>query len=116
MLFRSGREHIHALASLFYPDAPNDIAPRGLTIRNHGPAVRRARSILTPSSEVSSGGNPCLPIHRSHDRQRIGSASSSGSGSELDSSLDNQRTGELGHDESTSAGDSEDVFPDEKDG
>ena len=24
-----GREHIHALASLFYPDAPNDIAPRG---------------------------------------------------------------------------------------
>ena len=46
---------------------------------------------------------------RSHDRQRIGSASSSGSGSELDSSLDNQRTGELGHDESISAGDSEDV-------
>lgn len=24
-----GREHIHAFASLFYPDAPNDIAPRG---------------------------------------------------------------------------------------
>jgi hypothetical protein len=24
-----GREHIHAIASLFYPDAPNDIAPRG---------------------------------------------------------------------------------------
>lgn len=23
-----GRQHIHALASLFYPDAPNDIAPR----------------------------------------------------------------------------------------
>jgi hypothetical protein len=23
-----GREHLHALASLFYPDAPNDIAPR----------------------------------------------------------------------------------------
>ena len=24
-----GRDHLHALASLFYPDAPNDIAPRG---------------------------------------------------------------------------------------
>ena len=24
-----GREQIHALASLFYPDAPNDVAPRG---------------------------------------------------------------------------------------
>lgn len=24
-----GREHLHALASLFYPDAPNDVAPRG---------------------------------------------------------------------------------------
>lgn len=24
-----GREHIHAIASLFYPDAPNDIAPSG---------------------------------------------------------------------------------------
>ena len=24
-----GREHLHAIASLFYPDAPNDIAPRG---------------------------------------------------------------------------------------
>lgn len=24
-----GREHIHAIASLFYPDAPNDVAPRG---------------------------------------------------------------------------------------
>jgi hypothetical protein len=24
-----GREHLHTLASLFYPDAPNDIAPRG---------------------------------------------------------------------------------------
>lgn len=24
----AGREHLHALASLFYPDAPNDIAPR----------------------------------------------------------------------------------------
>jgi hypothetical protein len=23
-----GREHLHALASLFYPDAPNDVAPR----------------------------------------------------------------------------------------
>jgi len=23
-----GREHIHAIASLFYPDAPNDVAPR----------------------------------------------------------------------------------------
>lgn len=23
-----GRQHIHALASLFYPDAPNDTAPR----------------------------------------------------------------------------------------
>jgi len=25
----AGREHIHVLASLFYPDSPNDIAPRG---------------------------------------------------------------------------------------
>ncbi len=24
-----GREHIHAIASLFYPDAPNDVAPTG---------------------------------------------------------------------------------------
>ncbi|WP_299233015.1 hypothetical protein [Natronomonas sp.] len=24
-----GREHIHAVASLFYPDAPNDVAPKG---------------------------------------------------------------------------------------
>lgn len=24
-----GREHLHAIASLFYPDAPNDIAPKG---------------------------------------------------------------------------------------
>jgi hypothetical protein len=24
-----GRSHLHALASLFYPDAPNDVAPRG---------------------------------------------------------------------------------------
>lgn len=24
-----GREHIHAIASLFYPDAPNDVAPKG---------------------------------------------------------------------------------------
>ena len=24
-----GREHLHALASLFYPDAPNDVAPAG---------------------------------------------------------------------------------------
>jgi hypothetical protein len=24
-----GREHLHALASLFYPDGPNDVAPRG---------------------------------------------------------------------------------------
>ena len=24
-----GREHLHALASLFYPDAPNDVAPTG---------------------------------------------------------------------------------------
>jgi hypothetical protein len=23
-----GREHLHALASLFYPDAPNDVAPK----------------------------------------------------------------------------------------
>lgn len=24
-----GREHLHAIASLFYPDAPNDVAPKG---------------------------------------------------------------------------------------
>ena len=27
-----GREHLHALASLFYPDAPNDVAPRGYNV------------------------------------------------------------------------------------
>ena len=24
-----GREHVHAIASIFYPDSPNDVAPRG---------------------------------------------------------------------------------------
>ena len=54
--------------------------------------------------------------HRSHDRQRSGSASSSGGGSELESSLDNQRTDELGHDESTSAGESEHITDASDDG
>jgi hypothetical protein len=27
-----GRSHLHALASLFYPDGPNDIAPRGYNV------------------------------------------------------------------------------------
>jgi L-alanine-DL-glutamate epimerase-like enolase superfamily enzyme len=28
----AGRAHLHALASLFYPDGPNDIAPRGYNV------------------------------------------------------------------------------------
>jgi hypothetical protein len=27
-----GREHLHAVASVFYPDSPNDIAPRDYNV------------------------------------------------------------------------------------
>lgn len=41
-----GREHIHAIASLFYPDAPNDIAPRAYN--DPEPASGLAESPLPP--------------------------------------------------------------------
>ena len=34
-----GREHLHALAAVFYPDAPNDIAPRGYNEPDPGAAL-----------------------------------------------------------------------------
>ncbi|EMA37740.1 enolase-like domain-containing protein [Halococcus hamelinensis] len=44
-----GRQHIHALASLFYPSAPNDIAPRAY---NHPePLSGLAKSPLAPPSD-----------------------------------------------------------------
>lgn len=44
-----GRQHIHALASLFYPSAPNDIAPRAY---NHPePTSGLAKSPLSPPSD-----------------------------------------------------------------
>ena len=41
-----GRQHLHALASLFYPDAPNDIAPR--RYNDPEPASGLPTSPLTP--------------------------------------------------------------------
>ena len=48
--------------------------------------------------------------HRSHDQQRIGSASSSDDGSEPESSLDNLRISKLGHDEPMSVSESEETI------
>jgi hypothetical protein len=46
-----GRDHLHALASLFYPDAPNDVAPRGYN--DPDPAAGLPRSPLDPPTEPS---------------------------------------------------------------
>ena len=43
-----GRQHIHALASLFYPSAPNDIAPRAYNRPEPTPGL--PRSPLSPPS------------------------------------------------------------------
>jgi hypothetical protein len=42
-----GRSHLHALASLFYPDAPNDVAPRGYN---------------DPEPGVDLPGSPLVPV------------------------------------------------------
>ena len=44
-----GREHIHALASLFYPDAPNDVAPIGYN--DPEPSAGLAESPLVPRAD-----------------------------------------------------------------
>jgi hypothetical protein len=43
-----GREHIHAVASLFYPDAPNDVAPKAYN--DPEPSDSLPSSPLTPPS------------------------------------------------------------------
>ena len=45
-----GREHIQLLASLFHPQAPNDVAPAGYNEPNPRPRSRRARSRSRPAS------------------------------------------------------------------
>lgn len=47
----AGRQHIHALASLFYPDAPNDTAPRAYN--DPVPVHGLRRSPLSPPSDPS---------------------------------------------------------------
>ncbi|WP_323676489.1 hypothetical protein [Halorubellus sp. PRR65] len=44
-----GREHLHALASLFYPDAPNDVAPKAYN--DPEPSDDLPTSPLAPPSE-----------------------------------------------------------------
>jgi hypothetical protein len=44
-----GREHLHALASLFYPDAPNDVAPAGYN--DPAPASGLPPSPLSPPGD-----------------------------------------------------------------
>lgn len=44
-----GRQHLHALASLFYPDSPNDIAPRAYNVPDPEPGL--PRSPLDPPSD-----------------------------------------------------------------
>ena len=44
-----GREHLHTLASLFYPDAPNDVAPTGYN--DPDPRDDLPQSPLTPPSD-----------------------------------------------------------------
>jgi hypothetical protein len=44
-----GRSHLHALASLFYPDAPNDVAPPGYN--DPEPGADLSRSPLVPTDE-----------------------------------------------------------------
>ncbi|MFT4889330.1 MAG: hypothetical protein ACI9YT_000239 [Halobacteriales archaeon] len=45
-----GREHLHAVASLFYPDAPNDVAPSGYNDPDPGPEL--------PSSPLQPPADP----------------------------------------------------------
>ncbi|CAI49901.2 uncharacterized protein NP_3620A [Natronomonas pharaonis DSM 2160] len=46
-----GREHLHAIASLFYPDAPNDVAPKAYNDPN--PSGGLPSSPLTPPTAPS---------------------------------------------------------------
>jgi len=46
-----GRQHIHAIASLFYPDAPNDVAPRAYN--DPEPSAGNPTSPLAPPAEPS---------------------------------------------------------------
>lgn len=46
-----GREHIHALASLFYSDAPNDVAPR--VYNGSGVPANPPESPLVPQDDVA---------------------------------------------------------------
>ncbi|AFK20030.1 hypothetical protein E6P09_15075 [Haloferax mediterranei ATCC 33500] len=46
-----GRDHIQLLASVFYPDGPNDVAPRGYNLPD--PPSGLPRSPLTPSNDPS---------------------------------------------------------------
>ena len=46
-----GRQHIHAIASLFYPDAPNDVAPRAYN--DPEPSTGHPTSPLSPPAEPS---------------------------------------------------------------
>ena len=45
-----GRTHLHALASLFYPEGPNDVAPRGYNAPTHSDGL--------PSSPLSPPDDP----------------------------------------------------------
>lgn len=45
-----GREHLHALASIFYPDSPNDVAPREYNAPTPQPGL--SRSPLEPPADV----------------------------------------------------------------
>ncbi|MFC7046624.1 hypothetical protein ACFQH6_15505 [Halobacteriaceae archaeon GCM10025711] len=49
-----GREHLHALASLFYPDAPNDVAPTGYNAPEPRPGL--PSSPLPPPSDARGLG------------------------------------------------------------
>jgi hypothetical protein len=51
---RVGRSHLHALASVFYPDAPNDVAPRGYN--DPEPGADLPGSPLVPAAEQSGLG------------------------------------------------------------
>jgi hypothetical protein len=46
-----GRQHLHALASLFYPDAPNDVAPREYNDPDPDPDLPRS-PLETPTEPI----------------------------------------------------------------
>jgi hypothetical protein len=46
-----GRDHLHALASLFYPDSPNDVAPRAYNVPD--PHSDVPASPLAPSADLT---------------------------------------------------------------